>query len=1077
MSSSSRSGDQLGEALRVLNEHRASGALSDEQLLARHPDLRELLEALLEDSPASAPQAVRPGALVGDFELVERIGAGGMGEVWKARQRSLQRDVALKLLIGQRFASAQALERFRREALAGARLRHQAIVGVHAVGEAQGVHFIAQELVEGGRTLAHELRELRELPHPPAEHWRRTAERFALLADALEAAHKAGILHRDIKPSNILLERNGAPKLADFGLARVEGELELSRTGDMWGSPFYMSPEQAAAQRVELDGRSDVFSLGATLYETLALVKPFDGDTVTQVLTKILADDPVDPRQHRSLCPRELALICLKMLEKEPARRYASMLEVAADLRRFLAHEPIHARPASPLQRAVKWTRRHPAASSSAGIGAAALIVVSALLFEQARTAHALERSNVDLEEQRARAARGEEAAQESAALAERNAAEATRKANDVLALSTQKDLDDLVNAAARLWPALPDKAPEYEAWLQRADELLNGRPANAELGLKRRPSLAEHKATLAELRRSARPLTDEQVRADRESHPQFAELERARAELLWRSRMLGLEPWPDEQQIEAELARETLPEDAQQLNRIAWDLLNPPAPRFGDEVRARVLARRALAAADDTQRAAVRDTLAWACARSGRLDEALEQMRLSLAEPGGEQLRKGADDLERFVANSRDTQSATRREERDELADLVRAAEHAVAERRTFEFADSESAWWDRQLSQLIGALEDFGDPLNGLASDALAAPFGWGVRRRLEFARTIEARSIAGPDVSKAWREAADAIRSSARYGGLALEPQLGLVPLGPDPRSGLWEFVHLASGEAPRRGADGVLELSEATGLVLVLIPGGEFWMGAQAKDPSARNYDPRAERGEGPVHLVELSPYLISKYEMTQAQWQRLAGVNPSYYKPSVGFGTTLEHPVEGVSWSQCVELLERADLVLPSEAQWEHAARGGTDTAWWTGDERDSLRGAANLADQTAKRLGAPWPSIEDWPELDDGSGLHCKVGAYAPNGFGLHNVAGNVWEWCRDGYDTYFYARPSTPDPCAPWENASHRIVRGGAYNDGASNARSAYRDVNPYENSGVSMGVRPARALRRSDAKQAAPR
>jgi formylglycine-generating enzyme required for sulfatase activity len=1070
MSSSSRSGDQLGEALRVLSEHRASGALSDEQLLARHPDLRELLEALLEDSATPEPQAVRPGALVGDFELVERIGAGGMGEVWKARQRSLQRDVALKLLIGQRFASAQALERFRREALAGARLRHQAIVGVHAVGEAQGVHFIAQELVEGGRTLAHELRELRELPHPPAEHWRRTAERFALLADALEAAHKAGILHRDIKPSNILLERSGAPKLADFGLARVEGELELSRTGDMWGSPFYMSPEQAAAQRVELDGRSDVFSLGATLYETLALVKPFDGDTVTQVLTKILADDPVDPRQHRSLCPRELALICLKMLEKEPARRYASMSEAAADLRRFLAHEPIHARPASALQRAVKWTRRNPAASSSAGIGTVALIVVSALLFEQARTAHALERSNVDLEAQTARAARGEEAAQESAALAERSAADATRKASDVLALSTQKDLDDLVNAAARLWPATPDKVREYEAWLQRADELLNGRPANASLGLKRRPSLDEHKATLAELRRGARPLTEEQARLDRESHPQFAELERARVELLWRSRMLGLEPWPDEQQIEAELAQEALPSDAQQLNGIAWDMLNPPAPRFGNEVRARVLARRALAAADDTLRAAVRDTLAWACARSGQLDEALEQMQLALAEPGGEQLRKGADELERFVENSRDTHFSTRRAQRDDLAAAVLALEHAVGQRRTFEFDDSESAWWDRQLSQLIRSLEAFGDPRNGLASDALAAPFGWGVRRRLEFARTIEERSVTGPDVSAAWREAADAIRGAAHYGGLTLEPQLGLVPLGPDPRTGLWEFAHLATGEPPQRGADGVLELSESTGIVLVLIPGGEFWMGAQAQDPNARNYDPRAETGEGPVHEVELSPYFVSKYEMTQAQWQRLAGVNPSYYKPSRGFGITLEHPVESVSWSQCVELLERADLVLPSEAQWEHAARGGTSTAWWTGDERDNLRGAANLADQTAKRLGAPWPAIEDWPEFEDGSGLHCRVGAHAPNGFGLHNVAGNVWEWCRDGYDTYFYTRPATLDPCAPWANASHRIVRGGAFNDRASNARSSYRDVNPFENSNVSMGVRPARALRRAE-------
>jgi serine/threonine protein kinase len=444
VNSSSRSGDQLGEALRLFHEHRASGTSSDEQLLARHPDLRELLEALLEDNPAPEPQAVRPGTLVGDFELVERIGAGGMGEVWKARQRSLQRDVALKLLIGQRFASAQALERFRREALAGARLRHQAIVGVHAVGEAQGVHFIAQELVEGGRTLAHELRELRELPHPPAEHWRRTAERFALLADALEAAHKAGILHRDIKPSNILLERNGAPKLADFGLARVEGELELSRTGDMWGSPFYMSPEQAAAQRVELDGRSDVFSLGATLYETLALVKPFDGDTVTQVLTKILADDPVDPRQHRSLCPRELALICLKMLEKEPARRYASMLEVAADLRRFLAHEPIHARPSGPLTRTLKWVRRHPVLASSLAISLGAAVVLAALLFET-RRAQAAERVALSAAESAAQQARAEAERAELAALQARES-----EANALLEASTSAEITAFLIGAFR---------------------------------------------------------------------------------------------------------------------------------------------------------------------------------------------------------------------------------------------------------------------------------------------------------------------------------------------------------------------------------------------------------------------------------------------------------------------------------------------------------------------------------------------------------------------------------------------------------------------------------------------------
>ncbi len=380
--------DALSEALRIYLEHRAHGSgESDSRLLARHPKLRELLEPLLaQDVPTTGD--LRPGSTLGDFRLIEVIGRGGMGEVWEAEQLSLQRRVALKLLRAQLFSSPYAVERFRREALAGARLKHPGIVAVYSVGEQDGVHFIAQELVESRRTLSNLIRDTRELPAIPPTYWREIAACFARIAEALQLAHEAGVIHRDIKPTNILLDADGTPKVADFGLALVTGELELSRTGDMSGSPFYMSPEQAAAKRTAINERSDVFSLGATLFEALTLQRPFDGDTLAQVLTKIMFDDPRDPREIRSMCPRELGVICLKMLEKSQNSRYASMREVADELGRFLRNEPIHARPPGIFDRALKWSRRHPVIAASSAIVCVSLCVVSALLLETQR-AHA----------------------------------------------------------------------------------------------------------------------------------------------------------------------------------------------------------------------------------------------------------------------------------------------------------------------------------------------------------------------------------------------------------------------------------------------------------------------------------------------------------------------------------------------------------------------------------------------------------------------------------------------------------------------------------------------------------------
>lgn len=379
--------DPLSDAMRLFLRHRARPECSDTELLTRHPQLRELLAPLVEQ-PREEATLLAPGVELGDFRLVAFIGRGGMGEVWEAEQISLQRRVALKLLSAERFANVTALERFRREAVAGARLRHPNIVAVYSVGEARGVHFIAQELVDSRRTLDDELQARRNQSTFPEGHWRETAELFRDLALALDEAHRHGVLHRDVKPSNILVTDGQRPKIADFGIALVQGEMELSRTGDLTGSPFYMSPEQAAARRTELDPRSDVFSLGATLYEVLTLVRPFDGDSITQVLNKILVEDPPDPRALRSLCPRDLALICLKMLEKDRDRRYANMREVALDLERHLRDEPIHAKPASLWTRAVKWSRRHPAIAACGSL----LVVGSAVLYGQLQRALAAER-------------------------------------------------------------------------------------------------------------------------------------------------------------------------------------------------------------------------------------------------------------------------------------------------------------------------------------------------------------------------------------------------------------------------------------------------------------------------------------------------------------------------------------------------------------------------------------------------------------------------------------------------------------------------------------------------------------
>jgi len=296
---------------------------------------------------------------LGDFEVGEEIGRGGFGIVYRARQVSLDRPVAVKVLYRHLIHTDEQISRFEREARAAARLDHPALVSVFAWGETDEDFFIAQRLVGRGRTLADELAELRQAGPPPKGHFRRMAEICARMAEGLQHAHERGIVHRDVKPSNILLDEHGQPCLGDFGLAKVEDGLELSRTGDFAGSPFYMSPEQADSRRGPIDHHTDVYSLGVTLYEMLTLTQPFRGATSHEIVRHILSAEPERPARLESRVPQDLETICLKAMEKQPALRYATAGAMAADLHAFLEGEPIDAVPISTTRRVLRSARRH----------------------------------------------------------------------------------------------------------------------------------------------------------------------------------------------------------------------------------------------------------------------------------------------------------------------------------------------------------------------------------------------------------------------------------------------------------------------------------------------------------------------------------------------------------------------------------------------------------------------------------------------------------------------------------------------------------------------------------------------
>lgn len=372
------SGPELADAQlldELLAAIQADNSARCDELLQQHPHLREWVDCLQSlDSFAPKPAAAQFAETMignhppargsngsslevtgqfGKYDLLGEVGRGGMGVVYKARQRDLKRVVALKMILASEWASADEISRFQAEARAVARLRHRNIVGIFEVGEEMGRHFFAMDFVEG-QSLAAVIAQ-KPLSPEQAARW------MVSIAQAVDHLHAQGLIHRDLKPSNILIDTDGEPMVTDFGLAKMfDGDGAATRTGAILGTPSYMSPEQAAGRNSLIGVRSDVYSLGAMLYEMLSGRPPFREDNPLDTLVQVLEGEPTMLRQLVVNIPPELELICFKCLEKDPERRYGSAAELAADLTRFLRGEAVEAQAGGIYQFLERWVRRQP---------------------------------------------------------------------------------------------------------------------------------------------------------------------------------------------------------------------------------------------------------------------------------------------------------------------------------------------------------------------------------------------------------------------------------------------------------------------------------------------------------------------------------------------------------------------------------------------------------------------------------------------------------------------------------------------------------------------------------------------
>jgi formylglycine-generating enzyme required for sulfatase activity len=828
--------------------------------------------------------------------------------------------------------------------------------------------------------------------------------------------------------------------IIDFGLASDEDAhgASLTMTGDLLGTPAYMSPEQWDAQRIRVDRRSDVYSLGVTLYECLALRRPFQAPSREQLYLEILTKEAPDLHRLNPAVSEDLRVIIACAMEKDADRRYQTALDFAEDLRRLREFEPIRARPVGPVGRLVRWSQRNPAVAAL--LAMVLLSLTGGILWTTFKNRE-LSEVNRELSEVNRKLERTTEEARRNAAEAQQNAIEAMGNARRAEAESAAKSL-----ALAREQRAL---ASVSDALNEKASALRELSEVNRELERTRE----EARWNAVEAQRNATAARENALRVTLSSSDTHLALEREQRALASVSDAL--------KEKASALAEYERMADARRLSNAQRDAEAywPVHPNLVPKLKAWQTKHEALfASLPDHERAlhALRErALPYTEADRAR-DFGESLAKIPVLEKQGEELSKAVADAKEEPARKQAEEALSKLQ-----SELVRLRAE-VSGQKTWSFGeDVDLEFRHEALSALVAGLSAALDPKSGVVAS---------IADRLEQSARIATETVTQHQAL--WTAAKERIAAHPAYAGLQLKPQTGLIPLGPDPTSGLEEFIHWqthdwkAEGSSlPVRDTNGRMVMTAGRGVILVLIPGGTFRMGAQKSDSNKPNYDPEARPNESPVHEVPLAPYFLSKYEMTQGQWLRFTGENPSFY--GVGWENSniqkgavdARHPVEQVSFDDGQRVLSRLGLELPTEAQWERAARAGASNLWAQTSSLSELGRFGNIAGAEA----APYFSAHTAAHRDPFV-IHAPAGAFLANAYGLHDMTGNVWEWCRDGVRGYDES-PREGDGLR--EGASRtRVTRGCCFSSVASYARVASRYWFAPSYRFNDLGFRPSRSI-----------
>ncbi|MEQ8766852.1 MAG: SUMF1/EgtB/PvdO family nonheme iron enzyme, partial [Planctomycetota bacterium] len=975
----------------------------DEALFEMAPtlevDLEQLSTAPLEEpEPEPAPE----GDHFAEFRIVGKLGEGGMGEVYLAEQAALGRRVALKLLPKHLAQDPVALARFRREITALSRCEHPNVVKILTSGTRDGVPFYAMEYVEGA-----------DLEHV-AKALSKTGDVSAAISTACEATRQERpSLFENVPevPKPKVSSKTGGDRYLE--VARIFRDAALGVEHLHGHGILHRDLKPANVMITAIDHRAVVMDLGLAAMENASVSLTVDKGQVLGTL--------------RYMPPEQLQRSLLTL------NRRADVYSLGATLYELITDRPFF--DGDNYARLVEQVlREQPVPVETASPGAPtdlAMIVRKATEKDpQLRYDRAAELAD-DLDaflENRPISARPP-----SLGYVFKMAVRRHKALSTVIAASLLIIVAGTIVAFRQITAARDDaELAETAAKKSEADAKENAEEAqrNAE----------EAQRNLDELLQlsSIEILTDLRRRADEDLWPPVSET------------IPKMEAWIAEAQqevlpllapLEDQLARiegEALPYTKEQAQR---DRETHPQAATLTEARAK--------AQELEQQLAEREKKPTGAAAllSGGSSTAVK-----------EEIERLEDELEAQQA---------------EVAGL----ETLVSERRTFEFeggekmAAGEKRWRHRLLRSLLEELQAFVQG-PGEADEAVAgypgAAFGTSLpelRRRLDLARRLHQRTVLEEEAERLWAEAIADIREHPVY-GFELAVQEGLIPIGQDPDSTLWEFAVLSTGELPERDAGGHIVVSDTMAVILVLIPGGEFDMGAIRptvdRPVGSPNVDPQARPDESPIRTVALDSFFLSKYEMTQGQWERTRAARPSYYDVKHwARAAWRRHPVEQVSWTGCEELLPRLGLVLPTEAQWEYGTRAATTSVWWPGNEEKDLQGKASIADLSNHRAGGTQSPVP-W---DDGFVVHGPIGRFEANRFGLHDVHGNVWEWCRDGLGHY-EIDPRPGDGLRQEEGAREHVSRGGSFNSTAEDARSALRNYDTPDLRHSGLGVRPARVI-----------